>query len=106
MFATLSKICDNKDGCADHYICDTTLYLMPMLSQAISIIIHRGITALPGEEIYDTYMVIHTVTRTYDVSLAIKCQKHLSNASYKHGVIDKIKFKKRANKKVEIKVIL
>ena len=38
-------------------------------------------------KLYDEQMVIHTETCTYDASLAIKFQKHLSNASRKHGVI-------------------
>ena len=35
----------NTDGFAQHYICDTSLYLMSMLSQAFSVIIDRGISA-------------------------------------------------------------
>ena len=43
----LSTIWENTDGCADHYICATALYLTSMLSQEFSIIIDRGISA-PG----------------------------------------------------------
>ena len=46
MFAMLSKIWGNTDGCDEHYICATELYLMSMLSQAFSVNIDRGISAL------------------------------------------------------------
>ena len=86
-----------------------------MLSQAFYIIIDRGISApghgrelvdglnavdkrffsqlmstvqLPSAKGYDTQMVMHTGNRTSNVSLARKCQKHLSTAALKHGVID------------------
>ena len=49
---------------------------------------------LLGAKGYDTYMVIHTRTCTYDVSLARKFQKHLSNVTRKYGVINQRKFKK------------
>ena len=42
---------------------------------------------LPGEESYDTQMVMHTGNRTYDVSLDREFQKHLSNAERKKGII-------------------
>ena len=97
MFATLSRISENIDGCDGHYRCATALYLISILSQAFYILIDRGISApshvrevlydinvidkkiifrilptlqLPGENSHDTQMVIHTVTRTYDVILA------------------------------------
>ena len=44
-------------------------------------------------------MIMHTGTRTYDVSLSIEFQKHLSTAAYKHGVIDQGKYKKWASKR-------
>ena len=46
---------------------------------------------LPGEESYDTQMVMHTGNRTYDVSLDREFQKHLSNAARKNGLIDQVK---------------
>ena len=86
-----------KDGCAEHYICATALYLISMLSQSFSIIINHVISA-PGhdseleygfntidkrflfqwistvqildEKIYDTQIVIHTGTCPPGVSLA------------------------------------
>ena len=91
----------NTDGFAQHYICDTSLYLMSMLSQAFSVFVDRGITApvhgrevvyglntiyirflfqlmstvkITGEKGDDTHMVIHTGTRTSDVSLASEFQ--------------------------------
>ena len=48
---------------------------------------------------YETQMVMHTGTRTSDVSLTRKFQKHLSTAELNHGVIDQGIFKKRANKR-------
>ena len=47
---------------------------------------------------YDTKIIMHTVTRTFDVSLASEFQKHLYTAARKHGVIDQGKYKKRASK--------
>ena len=82
-----------------------------MLSQAFSVIIDCGISALghdrevvyglsaiekqflfqlmstvqlPGAKGYDTKMVMHTGTRTPNVSLASEFQKHLSTAARKH----------------------
>ena len=43
---------------------------------------------LPGAAFYYTQMVIHTGTRTSDVSLASEFQKHLYTVAHKHGVID------------------
>ena len=45
--AKLGKIWENTDGCVEHYICGTVLYLMSMLLQAFSVIIDHGISA-PG----------------------------------------------------------
>ena len=52
------------------------------------------------KNVYDTKMVMHTKTSTYDVSLERKFQKHLSNEARKHGVIDKGKYKKGKVKKI------
>ena len=89
-----------------------------MLSQAFSIIIDRGISALgygrevvdglnaiskrfllqliptlklPGANSYVTQMVMHTRTHSYYVSFYIEFQKYLSNAASKHGVIYHVK---------------
>ena len=43
---------------------------------------------LSGAKSYDRQMVMHTGTRTYDVSLTRELKKHLSIAEHKHGVID------------------
>ena len=40
-----SNIWDNTDVCAEHYRCDTDLYLFSILSQLYDIIIDRGISA-------------------------------------------------------------
>ena len=47
MSNTLSTIWGNTDGCTEHYIYETTLYLISMLSQEFYVIISRGIIA-PG----------------------------------------------------------
>ena len=47
----LSEIRENTDGCAEHYICATKLYLIPMLLHIFSVIIDRGITS-PGHGKY------------------------------------------------------
>ena len=106
---------------------------MSILSQAISVIVDRGISApgndrelvdglnaiekmlllqlmstvqLLGEKSYDTHMVLHTGTCTSDVSLAREFQKHQYTAARKHGVIDQLKCKKTGNQtKVDRKVI-
>ena len=84
----LSTLWENTDGCAEHYRCDTALYLMSMLSQAFSVIIDRGISAprhrievfdelqliptvqLPGAKGYYTQVIMHTGTRTSYIRLA------------------------------------
>ena len=38
---------------------------------------------------YDTKIIMHTVTRTFDVSLANEFQKQLPTVAHKNGVIDK-----------------
>ena len=53
---------------------------------------------LPGENIYDTQVVMHTGTHTYDVSFSREFQKHLSSEAHKHGVIGQGKYKKCASK--------
>ena len=45
--SALSTIWENTDGCAEQYICATSLYLMSVLSQLRSIIFDWGISA-PG----------------------------------------------------------
>ena len=42
----LSTILENTDCCAKHYRCDTTIYLVSMLSQEFSVIIDHGILSL------------------------------------------------------------
>ena len=39
-------------------------------------------------------MAVHTTTHNSDVSLEQEFQKHLSDASWKHGILDHIKHKK------------
>ena len=53
-----------------------------------------SIVQLPFEKVYDTQVVIHTATRTSDVSLAREFQKYMSHAARKHGVMYQGKYKK------------
>ena len=50
----LSTLWENTDGCSEHYICATALYLLSMLSQEFYVIIERGISApVHGRELVD-----------------------------------------------------
>ena len=111
----------NTDGCAEHYIYATALYLISIMSQAFSVIIYRvisspghgrkvvyGISAiykqfflqlmstvhLLGEKVYDIKIVIHTVTHTSNVRFSVEFEKRLSTAARKHIVIDQGRYKK------------
>ena len=42
----------------------------------------------PGSERFDRQMAVHISAKHSDVSLALEFQKHLSNASRKHGILD------------------
>ena len=121
----ISTIQDNTYGYAYSYIRATELQLLSILSQSYYIIIDCGISALghgiefidginntykgfifhlvvtvklPGSELFDTYMTVHTATQNSDVSLAQEFQKHLSNVSHKHDILDNVKHKKRLSK--------
>ena len=50
MSNALSTIWENTDGCDEHYICATALYLLSILSQAFSVIIDCIMSA-PGHGI-------------------------------------------------------
>ena len=54
---------------------------------------------IPGIKQYDTQMAVHTAPKTYDVSLALKFQKHLSNELHKRCILD------HDNKKMSIKKV-
>ena len=57
--STLSTIWENTDGCADQYICASSLHLMSVLSQGYSIIIDQGMSAPGhGREVIDGLNVI------------------------------------------------
>ena len=59
-----------------------------------------AIVKLPGSKCFDTKMEVHTSKQKTDTSLAQEHQKHLSNESHKHGIIDhgKKKVKKKSGK--------
>ena len=56
---------------------------------------------LPGSKRFDTQMVVHTAKNNNDMSLALEFQKHLSNKSHKHGIIDNKKQRNVRFKKVD-----
>ena len=45
-----------------------------------------------GSKQFDAKMAVHIVTQNTEVILALKFQKHLSNESRKHGILDKYVF--------------
>ena len=49
---------------------------------------------LPGTNIFDSQVQIHTGNQKYDVSLAKEFQHHLTKEHRKNGVIDQGKYKK------------
>ena len=49
---------------------------------------------IPGSKRSDTQMSVHTSIQNTYVSLAQEFQKHLSNESRKHVIIDHVKHKK------------
>ena len=110
----MSTIWENTDGCAEQYICASTLYLMSVMSQCHSIIIDWGIRGtghdkevvdgindvdkryiyqlmstiqLPGSKIFDLHMQMHTSNLKKDVSLAKEFQHNLTKEHCKVGVI-------------------
>ena len=108
-------IWEKNDGCAKQYICASELHLMSVMSQCYSIIIDRSISAsghgkeavvglndvnkryiyqlmstvqLPGSNLFDPNMQIHTGNQKYDESLAKEFQHYLTKEHHKNGVID------------------
>ena len=98
------------DGCAKQYRCASALYLMLVMYQCYSIIIDRGIREpghgkkfvdglsavdkryiyqlmstlqLPGLNIFDSHMQMHTCNQKDYVSLAKEFQHHLKNSTAK-----------------------
>ena len=67
----LSKIWDNRDGCTDHYICDTALFLLKMLSHAYNKIIDHCVSA-PGHgiEMFDG----HNATKEVNFKISCNCE--------------------------------
>ena len=122
----ISTIRENTHGCADNCKCDTALYSFSILTKFFNIIIDRGISApvhvrevvyglntaykrfifhlmstvqLSGSERFDTQKSVQTATKNTHMSLAQEFQKHLSNASHKHVILDNGRHKKRSSKK-------
>ena len=92
----MGKIWENNDGCAKQYRCASLLYLISVMSQCYSVITDRGISApghgkevvdglnavdkryiyqfvytvqLPGPNIFDSQMQVHTGNQKDDVIL-------------------------------------
>ena len=111
----LSTICESTDGCAEQYICASEVLLMSLMSQCYSVITDQDINApghvkevvdglkdvykrymyqfmstvrLPGSNIFDSHMQIHTVSQNNDGSLAKEFQQHLTKEHRQNGVID------------------
>ena len=49
---------------------------------------------LPGSRTFYSQILIHPLTPKHDASLAKEFQKYLSKDDRKHGVIDKLKYRK------------
>ena len=119
---SLITIWENTDGCVEQYKCASALYLMPVISQTYSLIIHRGMSAtgngkevvdglnavdtryiyqlmskvqLPGSIIFDSQIKIHTGKERKYVSLSSKIKNHLEGENCKNNVIDQGKSRKR-----------
>ena len=112
----MSKICENTDGCAEQYKCDSALYLMSVIYECYSIIIDQCISA-PGnfkEVVYglnavdkgykyqlmsdfkltvsnrfDPQMQIHTSNQNNDISLAKEFQHHMKKEHRKNVLLIK-----------------
>ena len=104
----MSKIWEKIYGCAKQYRCASALYLMWVMSHCYSIIIYWGISApghdkevvdvinavdkrsiyqlmstirLPGSNIFDSQIQMHTGTQKYDASLAKEFQEHIKKST-------------------------
>ena len=69
LVAGINTIYENTDGCGEHYICATSLYLLSKLSQSFNNIIDRGISAqVHGREVVyglnakDKIFIFHMMT--------------------------------------------
>ena len=56
---------------------------------------------LPGSKQFDTQMEVHIESKNTDMILAQEFQKHLSNESRKHVIIDHARHKKLNFKKLD-----
>ena len=111
----------NTYGCAEQYLCATAPYLLSILAHAYNTIIDCGVGApvhgryvnatnkrflsvliadvqLSGVEAYESHMAMHTSTANTNISLARELQKHLSDPTWAHGLLDRGKYRKCASK--------
>ena len=125
LFYDMSNTWVNTDGCVEQYCCETSLYLLSMLTNAYNIIIYRSVgdpghgrdvidglndthkifismlmttVQLTGAEDYESQMEVHTSTENKDISLAREFQKHLSDPTWAYGLLDHGKGRKLASK--------
>ena len=109
----------------DQYCRVNVLYLLSMLAHAYNTIIDRGVGApghgrevvgglsytekwfisiliitvqLPSAASCESQMAMHTSTSNTDISLAREFQKHLSDLTWEHGLLDLGKYVKCASK--------
>ena len=112
-------------SCAEKCHSKTALYVLSILSHAYKIIIDSGVGApghvrevvyglnniykrflsmlnttvqMPGASSYDSQMEIHTSTKNTDINLAREFQKHISDPTRAHGLLDNGKDRKNASK--------
>ena len=70
----------NTDGCTEQYGCASALYLMSVLSQSHSLIIHQGISAPGhGKEVVDG---LNAINKRYIYQLMYDFQLPVSKTYY------------------------
>ena len=121
-----STIWDNTYGFDEQYSCATEFYLLSMFSHAHDIIIDHGVGSLghgkvvfgginatdksylsmlmttvqlPNGATNNSQMVMHASTENVDISLAKQSQKHISDPSLAHILIDHGKDIKRSSER-------
>ena len=126
LFAKMSTIWENTDGCADQYICTTDIYVLSMLAHSYNIIIDHVVGAtvhgresvggfnatnkrllsmliitlqLPGAAYYDSQMAMHTSTANIDIILVRGFQKNIPDPTRAHVLLDWVKGRKNTSKR-------
>ena len=121
-----SKIWNNIDGFDYEYICATELYLLSMLSYVYNIVIDCGIGApghgkdvvyglkdteesflsmlittvqLPGESTNNSQFAMYTSNINTYIIIEMGCQKHISDPTRAHGLVDHGKDRGKVSKR-------